>query len=79
MSQETELIGRSILVNKGNYNNLTTYNKLDIVIYNDISFVAKQTTIGHAPIGNDDDNYWVLLGGNRTYVPSLTNNILHFK
>ena len=78
MSQELELLGRTILINKGIYNNSYNYQKLDVVRYNNGSFVAKQATKGHTPVGGDNDNYWYLLGKDRTYTPSLYRDILRF-
>jgi hypothetical protein len=45
----------------GNYNPDTTYVKNNIVLYNGSSYIAKQTTRGHTPVGDQNDPYWALL------------------
>ena len=49
--------GRVLLMPKGAYNPLTTYEMLDIVSYNGSSYIAKGTTTGNLPT---DTTYWQL-------------------
>lgn len=49
--------GRVLLMPKGAYNPLTTYEMLDIVSYNGSSYIAKGTTTGNLPT---DGTYWQL-------------------
>ena len=54
-------LGRVAPIYKGDYNETTAYNALDIVYYNGRSYIAKQDTKGNAlPIGTDND-YWGLI------------------
>lgn len=47
--------GRILLIPKGNYDAATTYQPLDIVFYNNASYVCKATTLGNAPTNT---TYW---------------------
>ena len=47
--------GRIMMIPKGAYDASTTYSILDIVTYQGSSYIAKGTTIGHAPT---DTTYW---------------------
>lgn len=52
-------LGRFILNPRGNYNSSTTYNKLDVVLYNGSSYICKSNNImGISPIMT---NIWQLL------------------
>ena len=51
--------GRVAMVPRGTYNNATTYEVLDVVLYNSQSYVAKQTTIGNLP--TDTSNWMPLI------------------
>lgn len=42
-------IGRILPIFKGTYNSSTTYNKLDVVMYNGSSYVANSTTTNVLP------------------------------
>lgn len=53
-----QILGKVGVVPKGEYNNATTYQKLDIVLYNGQSYMAKTTTTGNLPT---DIIYWQLL------------------
>lgn len=53
-----QILGKVGVVPKGEYNNATTYQKLDVVSYNGQSYMAKATTIGNLPT---DIMYWQLL------------------
>ncbi len=50
--------GRVMLIPKGEYNALTTYNVLDMVSYNGSSYVAKTTTTGNRPT---DTSKWMIM------------------
>ena len=75
-------LGKVLLTPKGDYNNDTTYEVLDVVSYNGSSFAAKQSTQGHTPTGLSNDPYWQLMAmaaqGGTTDVKinntSITNN-----
>lgn len=49
--------GRVLIIPKGEYNNATQYQMLDIVRYNGSMYIAKKTTIGNTPA---DGEYWML-------------------
>ncbi len=48
--------GRIGFVIKGEYNNTETYDFLDVVYYNNSSYVAKKLTVGNPPADNNE--YW---------------------
>lgn len=50
--------GRAGFLIKGDYLEEMTYNFLDIVFYNNSSYVAKKTTVGNIP--NENNEYWQL-------------------
>lgn len=58
MSILTKTVGRVGLVIKGDYNNSTTYEVLDVVRYNNASYVCKATCVGIVPT---DTLKWNLL------------------
>ena len=62
--------GRVLLMPKGDYNAATTYELLDLVTYQNSSYIAKGTTTGNLPT---DSTYWQLsaYGGN---ISNLTEN-----
>lgn len=62
--------GRVLLMPKGEYNAATTYELLDLVSYQNSSYIAKGTTTGNLPT---DSTYWQLsaYGGN---IANLTGN-----
>lgn len=62
--------GRVLLMPKGDYNPATTYELLDLVSYQNSSYIAKGTTTGNPPT---DATYWQLsaFGGS---VANLTGN-----
>ena len=62
--------GRVLLMPKGDYNPATTYELLDLVTYQNSSYIAKGTTTGNLPT---DSTYWQLsaYGGN---IANLTEN-----
>ena len=49
-----------MMIAKGDYSDTEQYEKLDFVMYNGCSYVAKQSTIGNIPTNKD---YWQLLSG----------------
>ena len=53
--------GRVLILPKGEYNPATTYNMLDMVRYQNGTFVCKQTSTGNAPSFDADTDYWQLL------------------
>ena len=53
--------GRILILPKGEYNPATTYNMLDMVRYQNGTFVCKQTTTGNTPSFDSDTDYWQLL------------------
>lgn len=57
------IAGRVLLLPKGAYNALTTYNPLDFVTYGADSYVCKQTSTGNAPTNT---TYWQLLAKGST-------------
>ena len=52
------VLGKVMMIAKGNYSDNQQYEKLDFVMYNGSSYVAKQSTIGNVPTNED---YWQLL------------------
>ena len=54
------VLGKVMMIAKGNYSDAEQYEKLDFVMYNGCSYVAKQSTIGNVPTNED---YWQLLAG----------------
>ena len=54
------VLGKVMMIAKGDYSDAEQYEKLDFVMYNGCSYVAKQSTIGNIPTNKD---YWQLLSG----------------
>lgn len=54
------VLGKVMMIAKGDYSDAEQYEKLDFVMYNGCSYVAKQSTIGNIPT---NENYWQLLSG----------------
>lgn len=52
------VVGRVLLIPKGDYASGTTYNMLDLVRYNNKSWVCKQNCTGQTP---QEDSYWQLM------------------
>src|SRR5574344_559112 len=52
------VVGRVLLIPKGDYSAETTYNMLDLVRYNNKSWVCKQACTGQAPAEN---SYWQVM------------------
>ena len=53
-----QILGKVGVVPKGEYNNATSYQRLDIVTYNGQSYISKANTTGNLPT---DTTYWQLL------------------
>ena len=53
-----QVLGKVAITSKGEYNNATSYLKLDAVSYNGSSYLALQDTVGHLPT---DTEYWQLI------------------
>ena len=53
--------GRIGFVLKGEYDNEFPYECLDVVTYNNVLYSAKRDTKGNPPIGDDDENWKVLI------------------
>jgi beta-glucanase (GH16 family) len=51
-------IGKVKITPKGDYNNATQYEVLDVVTYNGSGYIAKSSTVGNVPT---DTNFWQLL------------------
>lgn len=49
--------GRILIMPKGNYNDITTYEMLDLVNYNGKSWLAKKTSVGIVP-STANSEYW---------------------
>ena len=54
------VLGKVMMIAKGDYSDAEQYEKLDFVMYNGCSYVAKQSTRGNIPT---NENYWQLLSG----------------
>ena len=54
-------VGKIAMLPKDVWSSAVEYEFLDIVTYNDSAFVARQNNTGHVPVGNANDNYWMLL------------------
>ena len=62
-----QVLGKVSMVMRGEYNNETEYNNLDVVTYDGSSYVAKGPTLGNLPT---DPIFWVLLakkGDNKVF------------
>lgn len=56
------IAGRVAPIPKGAWNSTTAYSKLDVVSHNYKTFMAKQTSTGMEPLG--DDSYWMVIAEN---------------
>lgn len=54
--------GRILIMPKGDWNALTTYDMLDLVAYNGIAYLARQTNIGQNPSTDSSMTYWQPFG-----------------
>ena len=54
--------GRILIMPKGDWNALTTYDMLDLVAYNGIAYLARQTNIGQNPSTDTSMTYWQPFG-----------------
>ena len=53
--------GRVLLMPKGDYDSSVTYNMLDMIKYNGITYVCKKTTTGNAPNPSGDNEWWQIM------------------
>lgn len=53
--------GRVLLIPKGEYDSSVTYTMLDMVRYNNVTYVCKKTTTGNAPDPAGDNEWWQFL------------------
>lgn len=58
MNEMTQVLGTVAMVPKGEYDSTTYYEKLNTVIYNGSTYVAKKNSMGVDPT---DTNFWDLL------------------
>lgn len=54
----TKILGKVAITPKGEYNNATTYQSLDLITYEGGSYLALKETIGNLPTNNE---YWQLI------------------
>lgn len=64
----SSVAGKVLLMPKGDYNAITTYTSLDVVLYGGLPYVAKQTTTGNLPT---DTTYWQKLVDMPTQVDNV--------
>lgn len=60
------IAGRVLILPRGIYNNSVTYTLLDIVYYENATYICKKTSLGNLPT---DDEYWQVM----VEVPSASN------
>lgn len=65
-------LGRVLPIFKGEYDPSTTYENLDVVLYNGSSYVALNTTTNNLPT---DDNHWALVAMAGTLSPEQVDDI----
>lgn len=54
--------GRILIMPKGDWNSLTTYDMLDLVAYNGVAYLARQTNVGQNPSTDTSMTYWQPFG-----------------
>lgn len=54
----TKILGKVAITPKGEYNNATTYQNLDLITYQGGSYLALKETTGNLPTNNE---YWQLI------------------
>ena len=54
--------GRILIMPQGDWNALTTYDMLDLVAYNGVAYLARQTSIGQNPSTDTSMTYWQPFG-----------------
>ena len=71
-------LGKVMITTKGNYSNITAYEKLDVVYFNGSSWLSKQSTTGNEPPtnGSIENDYWILMA--QGYTEDDPNTILDF-
>ncbi len=54
--------GRILIIPKGDWDSLTTYDMLDLVAYNGVAYIARQTNVGQNPSSDVSMTYWQPFG-----------------
>lgn len=54
--------GRILIIPKGEYNALTTYEMLDLVTYNKVAYIARKASVGVNPETDTQLVYWQPFG-----------------
>ena len=54
--------GRVLIIPKGTWSNLVTYEMLDLVTDGDIAYIAKQSSVGQKPSNDTSMTYWQPFG-----------------
>lgn len=54
--------GRILIMPRGDWNALTTYDMLDLVGYNGVAYIARQTNVGQNPSTDTSQTYWQPFG-----------------
>lgn len=66
--------GRILIMPKGNYNPSVSYEMLDLVFHNDVSWIAKKPVIGVEPSDANSDS-WARMTGDATWRAEVDNII----
>ena len=54
--------GRILIIPRGDWSNLTSYDMLDLVTYNDMAYIARQASVGVNPRDDTSKTYWQPFG-----------------
>lgn len=54
--------GRILIIPKGDWDSLTTYDMLDLVAYNGVAYIARKTNVGQNPSTDASMTYWQPFG-----------------
>ena len=73
MSETPYTIGRIGLVIRGAYSDAASYNALDVVQYDDSSYVCSAACTGIPPV---DHQYWMLLAEGATHITTLNADVI---
>ena len=73
MSETPYTIGRIGLVIRGAYSDAISYNALDVVQYDDSSYVCSAACTGIPPV---DHQYWMLLAEGATHITTLNADVI---
>ena len=68
--------GRILIMPKGDWSNLTTYDMLDLVAYNGVAYLARQTNIGQNPSTDTSMTYWQPFGSASAIATTLTPGLV---